>query len=166
MGNLCYTTVLTNASTPLVSRVVLYDASTSSGYSVAALLTSLLCRVQPIAAQSILSRRWSFNVLLRHTLFTPITLIFLGPLPNKLIPEEYDRPPRTPTTVTAYQLHEKASNASTQRVRASRAQGTGRAGTRASSRTRRGEEKTTRYVEETESEQWAQERRRSRSRAI
>ena len=92
MGTPCYTTVLTNTSTLLVSRVFLYDASTSSEYSVAALLTFLLCRVQSIAAQSILSRRWPFNVLLRHTLFTPITLVFLGPLQNKLISEEYDRP--------------------------------------------------------------------------
>ena len=45
-----------------------------AGYSAAVLLSPLLCRVQPIAAQSMLSRHWLFNELLRHTVCLPSSL--------------------------------------------------------------------------------------------
>ena len=109
-----------------------------AGYSAAALLPPLLCRVQPIAAQSMLSRHWLFNGLLGHALLAFITLVFLWPLPTNILPEGSDEPPRTPTTVAANHFHEKASNFYTQKLQAGRAQGTGRVRARASSKARRG----------------------------
>ena len=113
-----------------------------AGYSAAALLPPLLCRVQPIASQSMLSRHWLFKGLLRRTLLAFITLAFLWPLPTNILPDGSEEPPRTPTIVAANHFHEKGSNSYTQKLQSSRAQGTGRVRARASSKTRQGGVKT------------------------
>ena len=54
-----------------------------------------------------------------------VTLASLGPLPTKILPARYDKPPRTPTTVATYQFFIKASNTSTLKTQDGRVQGTG-----------------------------------------
>ena len=85
-----------------------------AGYSVAVFLLPLLCTVQPIAAQSSSTQHWLSNELLGRTLFASISLVFLGPLPNKILPEGYNEPPRTPAIAAAYQFRMNASNSSIQ----------------------------------------------------
>ena len=85
---LCCIAFRTNASPPLFSRSALYSTSTSSGYFAVVLPIPLLCKIQPVTAQSSSSRHWRFNVLLRRTSFVSVTLAFLGPLPTKISPED------------------------------------------------------------------------------